>query len=695
MTEKGRTQVAQWQKLPSGILREYCEKQRRPPPKFKELLNGKTSFKCRVICPDPKKKPDKDLIIIPAKPVQNEEQAKEEAALLALLHLTPKLPHERKLPEPYKTTWLAAVAQQKADAIAARTKEQNDNNRNNSSSNKVQKDLISSTVSNSSNLARKAGASSNTHLTLGTAFTSHSEKRKLTDQKRQVRNARIRKHEAVRMANRDHPVFLSARLRNSIQKILRGDFAGLLTNNNDDENDEDNPELNEFGSDLQCCVEERLHGEGFTKRQARTVFDQKGKGKETIDEEYWEQVYDDCLQWLCVHLDEDQLPEGFDPRGSTLEVVAAPNSTSTGAVGNNTGEALRIAEKFGISIRDASWLLQQKQEKDSTTEKSLEVIFWNQICKIANVDVSEEICESHGDENENKEMVQDEFEAIEAMFQSDCALKTDVDGKSSTIDIKTPEMMDIRFTFSQIYPSVFPTRILFLEKWERPVGVAFHVKIAQYLSTLTLGDPMLFEIYGEAQSIIQSLEDLPFLPLSAASVPATIDKESSGTHSSSSSFKKETSKETTKAKSIKRRPRTRSAFWSTPPEKTTPATPFCWSKSMERQRKSLPAWKARDDFLAKLDESCKSGNRVVLVTGDTGCGKTTQIPQFILEENPTSAKIVIAQPRRLAVSFAVIMGTSCRDISTLILEYSTHSRLMIFLPFFFALYDRPLELLDE
>jgi hypothetical protein len=670
VTEKGKTQVAQWQKLPSGILREYCDKQRRPPPKFKELLNGKTSFKCRCICPDPKKKPDKDLIIIPAKPVQNEEQAKEEAALLALLHLTPKLPHERKLPEPYKTTWLAAVAQQKSDAIAARTKEQSDNNRNNSS-NKVEKDLGSSTVSNSSNSARKAGASSNINLTLGTAFTSHSEKRKLSDQKRQVRNARIRKHEAVRMANRDHPVFLSARLRNSIQKILRGDFAGLLSNN-DDENDEDNPELNEFGSDLQCCVEERLHGEGFTKRQARTAFDQKGKGKETIDEEYWEQVYDDCLQWLCVHLDEDQLPEGFDPRGSTLEVVAAPNSTSTGAVGNNTGEASRTAEKFGISIRDASWLLQQqqKQQKDSTTETPLEGIFWNQIVKIANVDVSEENCESHGNENENKEMVQDEFEAIEAMFQSDCALKTGVDGKSSTIIIKTPEMMDIRFTFSQIYPSVFPTRILFLGKWERPVGVAFHVKIAQYLSTLPLGDPMLFEIYGEAQNIIQSLEDLPFLPLSATSVPATIDKESSGIHSSSSSLKKTT----TKAKSInKRRPRTRSAFWSTPPEKTTPATPFCWSKSMERQRKSLPAWKARDDFLSKLDESCKSGNRVVLVTGDTGCGKTTQIPQFILEENPTSAKIVIAQPRRLAVSFAVIMVISCRAISILMLEYSTHA----------------------
>jgi hypothetical protein len=53
-----------------------------------------------------------------------------------------------------------------------------------------------------------------------------------------ARNAWVRKHEAVPMANRNHPVFLSARLRNQIQQILLGDFASLLSDeNNYDEND--------------------------------------------------------------------------------------------------------------------------------------------------------------------------------------------------------------------------------------------------------------------------------------------------------------------------------------------------------------------------------------------------------------------------------------------------------------------------
>ena len=35
------------------------------------------------------------------------------------------------------------------------------------------------------------------------------------------------------------------------------------------------------------------------------------------------------------------------------------------------------------------------------------------------------------------------------------------------------------------------------------------------------------------------------------------------------------------------------------------------------------------------------------MTGETGCGKTTQIPQYLLEENP-EYKVLVCQPRRLA-----------------------------------------------
>ena len=60
-------------------------------------------------------------------------------------------------------------------------------------------------------------------------------------------------------------------------------------------------------------------------------------------------------------------------------------------------------------------------------------------------------------------------------------------------------------------------------------------------------------------------------------------------------------------------------------------------------RRSLPAWASRAEFLSTMDS-----HRAVVVTGETGCGKTTQIPQFLHEAAEGRAKIVVCQPRRLA-----------------------------------------------
>ncbi|KAF9454218.1 P-loop containing nucleoside triphosphate hydrolase protein [Macrolepiota fuliginosa MF-IS2] len=71
-------------------------------------------------------------------------------------------------------------------------------------------------------------------------------------------------------------------------------------------------------------------------------------------------------------------------------------------------------------------------------------------------------------------------------------------------------------------------------------------------------------------------------------------------------------------------------------------------------RKRLPAFQARKDFLNIL-----SNNQVVIVVGETGSGKTTQLPQYILEsfEDPSEQghepSIIITQPRRIsAISVA-------------------------------------------
>jgi ATP-dependent RNA helicase DHX36 len=65
-------------------------------------------------------------------------------------------------------------------------------------------------------------------------------------------------------------------------------------------------------------------------------------------------------------------------------------------------------------------------------------------------------------------------------------------------------------------------------------------------------------------------------------------------------------------------------------------------------RQSLPSYEKRAELI-KLIES----NQVVVISGETGCGKTTQVPQFILDEalekgEGSITKIVCTQPRRIS-----------------------------------------------
>jgi hypothetical protein len=60
-------------------------------------------------------------------------------------------------------------------------------------------------------------------------------------------------------------------------------------------------------------------------------------------------------------------------------------------------------------------------------------------------------------------------------------------------------------------------------------------------------------------------------------------------------------------------------------------------------RKSLPVAAFHDQIVTAVTE-----NQVVVISGETGCGKTTQIPQFILDSSGGAANILITQPRRIS-----------------------------------------------
>lgn len=78
-----------------------------------------------------------------------------------------------------------------------------------------------------------------------------------------------------------------------------------------------------------------------------------------------------------------------------------------------------------------------------------------------------------------------------------------------------------------------------------------------------------------------------------------------------------------------------------------------WQESPEgtkmlQFRKSLPAYKEKERLLSAI-----ARNQVIVISGETGCGKTTQLPQYVLESEIESGRgafcnIICTQPRRIS-----------------------------------------------
>lgn len=71
-------------------------------------------------------------------------------------------------------------------------------------------------------------------------------------------------------------------------------------------------------------------------------------------------------------------------------------------------------------------------------------------------------------------------------------------------------------------------------------------------------------------------------------------------------------------------------------------------KAIEQARKSLPIYRHRSRLMNSIKE-----NQVLIIIGETGSGKTTQLPQYLVEDGYTQNgkyQIVVTQPRRVAAT---------------------------------------------
>ncbi|KAI6658079.1 Pre-mRNA-splicing factor ATP-dependent RNA helicase PRP1 [Oopsacas minuta] len=86
--------------------------------------------------------------------------------------------------------------------------------------------------------------------------------------------------------------------------------------------------------------------------------------------------------------------------------------------------------------------------------------------------------------------------------------------------------------------------------------------------------------------------------------------------------------------------------WGNPTDSTQDYKPgrkkIRQNMSFLSKRRALPIWPYKSDIISRIEQS-----QVVIIEGETGSGKSTQIPQWCLEVENVS-KVVCSQPRRIA-----------------------------------------------
>jgi pre-mRNA-splicing factor ATP-dependent RNA helicase DHX38/PRP16 len=79
-------------------------------------------------------------------------------------------------------------------------------------------------------------------------------------------------------------------------------------------------------------------------------------------------------------------------------------------------------------------------------------------------------------------------------------------------------------------------------------------------------------------------------------------------------------------------------------DKTIALSEFAQNKTLKEQRQFLPAFAVREELLSIIRD-----NRIVVVVGETGSGKTTQLTQFLQEDGYGKYGLIgCTQPRRVA-----------------------------------------------
>ncbi|CAI5735499.1 unnamed protein product [Hyaloperonospora brassicae] len=682
----------EWQRTPMQLLQAFCQaKKRRSAFYARAKSRNDTKFRMRCVLPDGKDR-GHDLTFCPEQEFEKLDEAKHCAALLALKHVEPLRPYERKLPDPYRGLWLILGSSDRVLGSETKGVKKKGKEAVNIESRDVvtEKEALvtedagrmefwgqedTEDVERDGAVADKKQAA--VVLTMDRKFASQKEFEAVRLAKQQERNKKQRSRENRERANLPKPVMMSASCRKLIEGILK-QLEETQTDSRNGLEEDDKLAVESRQLELEKCqikATQRLKAFGFAPAQIQQALQKcahdPGASSDTGDA-YMSAVFD----WLCLNIPEEELPKRFNPQGTQLDVVLSSASSDT-AEPAPTLVLIQRLMKFGYDRRDALFVTNEYvQEHPDISQEDLKAPSMLTIIALLEklfLHVKTHFALDKTDEpktipvdQELLDLRQDEIFALEAIFDEKLKVTMLEDGSSTqilTFDVTGGLTLHIFLPSTSRYPFELP--LLALTSTDAKHHPHLLAACGEALKSCghSIGEPMLYDIYVAIDAYFQDNNRLPgSVPriklLKTPVVPETVATETLSQKAGDEVKTKRKKKEN--GRSGDRRETTRnnqrrsvdveamrrlSARLLQSRQAKVDQPDF---RQMTAARTKLPASKYEAEVI-----KCVQENQVVLICGATGCGKTTQIPQFILDEfinrgAGSECSIMCTQPRRIA-----------------------------------------------
>ncbi|TMW64738.1 hypothetical protein Poli38472_011618 [Pythium oligandrum] len=686
------------------LLHEYCQSKKRSNARYVHARAPEGRFRMRCILPDDKSSA-KDLAFCPEQDFETMDDAKHCAALLALKHVDPLRPLERKLPDQYRELWLDLVKDVvPAGAAATTTSADKKPSRGKGKKGKEETKTVVMEEKKQTEVVKSEGdmdlwadtPDSPTHedksktkrpveLTADRKFASRAEYEQAQLERAKHRNDRNRARENRERANPHKQVFMSAACREMIENVLK--TLGVVSDGAAGESEGATQPTKENHEVFYAKVTKELSAIGFERKHIQGALQACKKDSDHSDDEFMTII----LDWLCLHVPEGELPKGFNPEGTQLDVVVMSNGTDAQSTQTPLSTVLvQRLMKLGYDRRDAVTLVDEHVEANKsrldvdndapTNAQVMQVVHSSlpHLLRHLALDTVVDAAKSAiPDEDELKQLREDELFALEAIYDDKMVMEFIDAGQLLTVHLTDEVDLEILLPSDSKYPFEYPALAVTCKDGSAtPFKCLGACANALRSCQNSMGEPMIYDLCVAVESAISEKSGGERIVLfkreaketasSPPPAPTVIAKDKPGNKKSKQPQRSASAKQPRKKQSVD--PAQIKQMSDKLFQQRRAKDSNAGFQQMLQARAKLPAAAERDNVLEYIVH-----HQVVLVCGQTGCGKTTQIPQFIMDDyidkqRGGECQIICTQPRRIAaIGVATrVAQERCEDIADIV-----------------------------